>query len=228
MSNKNMKKVDYNNIAKDFSKSRKNMKWEEIDYFISSYLSYFENKNFLDVWCGSGRLLEQFSNSFDIEKINYLGIDLSSGMIDEAKLAYKNSDFLILDMTSIDKIQNKKFDFIFFIASFHHLQTMSERLEVLQKANNLLNKNWIIFMTNWYLNSSINDEKYKNDVIENSENEFWSVDYNIYFWEYARFYHCFSLIELNYLFKNNWFEIIENRAFETNKNFISIIKKIWD
>ena len=149
-------------------------------------------------------------------------------MIDEAKLAYKNSDFLILDMTSIDKIQNKKFDFIFFIASFHHLQTMSERLEVLQKANNLLNKNWIIFMTNWYLNSSINDEKYKNDVIENSENEFWSVDYNIYFWEYARFYHCFSLIELNYLFKNNWFEIIENRAFETNKNFISIIKKIWD
>jgi hypothetical protein len=27
--------VDYNNFAKTFSKSRKNMKWEEIDYFLS-------------------------------------------------------------------------------------------------------------------------------------------------------------------------------------------------
>ena len=44
-----MSKIDYDNIAKDFSKSRKNMKWEEIDYFISSYLGDFENKNFLDV-----------------------------------------------------------------------------------------------------------------------------------------------------------------------------------
>jgi len=223
-----MNKVDYNNIAKEFSNSRKNMKWEEIDYFISSYLSDFENKNFLDIWCWSGRLLEQFSNNFDIEKINYLWIDLSDGMIDEAKKIYKNKDFLLLDMTSIDKIENKKIDFIFFIASFHHLQTIEERLEVLQKAEKLLNKNGIIFMTNWYLNSSINDEKYKKDIIKNTENEFWSVDYNIYFSEYARFYHCFSLSELEHLFKNTWFEILENRAFETNKNFVSIIKKIWD
>jgi hypothetical protein len=27
--------VDYNNFAKTFSNSRKNMKWEEIDYFLS-------------------------------------------------------------------------------------------------------------------------------------------------------------------------------------------------
>jgi hypothetical protein len=27
--------VDYNNFAKTFSNSRKNMKWEEIDYFVS-------------------------------------------------------------------------------------------------------------------------------------------------------------------------------------------------
>lgn len=223
-----MKKVDYDNIASDFSKSRKNMKWEEIDYFISSYLSDFENKDFLDIWCGSGRLLEQFSNNFDIEKINYLWVDLSLGMIDEAKKSYKNNYFLVLDMTSIDKIESKKFDFIFFIASFHHLQTIEERIEVLQKAKNLLKKDWIIFMTNWYLNSSINDEKYKNDIIKNSENDFWSIDYNIYFWEYPRYYHCFSLAELNYLFEKTWFEIIENKAFETQKNFISIIKKIWD
>jgi hypothetical protein len=32
--------VDYNKFAKTFSESRKNMKWEEIDYF----LSFLENK----------------------------------------------------------------------------------------------------------------------------------------------------------------------------------------
>lgn len=223
-----MKKVDYDNIAADFSKSRKNMKWEEVNYFISSYLSDFENKDFLDIGCWSGRLLEQFWDNFDIEKINYLWLDLSALMIDEAKKSYKNKDFLVLDMLSIDQIKDRKFDFIFFIASFHHLQTINERIEVLQKAKNLLKNTWTIFMTNWYLNSPINDEKYKNDIIENSKNEFWSIDYNIYFWEYARFYHSFSLDELSYLFEKTWFRVVENRAFETQKNFISIIKKIWD
>jgi hypothetical protein len=31
---------------------------------------------------------------------------------------------------------------------------------------------------------------------------------------------------LEYLFKENNFDIIENRLFDTNKNFISIIKKV--
>jgi hypothetical protein len=32
--------VDYNNFAKEFAKSRKNMKWEEIDYFLTSSLAH--------------------------------------------------------------------------------------------------------------------------------------------------------------------------------------------
>ncbi len=223
-----MKKVNYDNIAKWFSDSRKKMKWEEIDYFISSYLSDFDNKNILDIWCWSGRLLEQFSQKFDINHIKYTWVDLSLWMINEAKKTYIDKEFLNLDMLDLDKIENQKYDFIFLIASFHHLQTIDERIEVLNKIKLLLKPDWKIFFTNWYLNSSLNNEKYKNDVIKNSENKFLSLDYNIYFWEYPRFYHCFTLEELNYLFKKTWFEIIENRCFETNKNFISIIKKIWD
>lgn len=223
-----MNKVDYDNIAKWFSDSRKKMKWEEIDYFISSYLNGFENKSFLDIWCWSGRLLEQFSQYFDINHIIYTWVDLSLWMINEAKKTYIDKEFLNLDMLDLDKIENQKYDFIFFIASFHHLQTIDERVETLIKIKSLLKSDWKIFFTNWYLNSKINSEIYDKDVILNSKNEFWSLDYNIYFWEYPRFYHCFTLEELNYLFKKTWFEIIENREFETKKNFISIIKKIWD
>jgi hypothetical protein len=37
-----MPKVDYNNISADFAKSRKNMKWEEIEYFLEKYSSFLE------------------------------------------------------------------------------------------------------------------------------------------------------------------------------------------
>jgi hypothetical protein len=37
-----MSKVDYNNISRDFAKSRKNMKWEEIEYFLEKYSTFLE------------------------------------------------------------------------------------------------------------------------------------------------------------------------------------------
>lgn len=217
--------VDYNKIAKWFSDSRKKMKWEEIDYFISSYLSDFEGKSFLDIWCGSGRLLEQFSNSFDLNKINYLWLDLSEEMLKHAKTNFQDKEFSNINMLDLDKLKWRKFDYIFFIASFHHLNNFEYRSEVLEKVKELLNKNWMIFMTNWALDSELNHEKYSKNIIDNSENKFWSLDYRIYFWEYPRYYHWFNLKELEFLFKENDFEIIENRLFDTKKNFVSIIQK---
>ncbi|MDD2871395.1 MAG: class I SAM-dependent methyltransferase [Candidatus Gracilibacteria bacterium] len=221
-------KVDYNNIAAGFSKSRKNMKWEEIDYFLEKYLTDTEGKSVLDIGCGSARLLEQFSNKFDINKINYIGIDLSSEMINQAKINFPNQKFSVLSMTDLDKLSGNKYDFIFFIASYHHLDDFNDRLQVLEKVGELLNENGIIFMTNWALDSEINQKKYNKDIIDNSKNNFGSTDYNIYFGEYARYYHCFSLDELEYIFKQNNFQILENRLFETQKNIISIIKKNMD
>jgi len=217
--------VDYNKIAKWFSNSRKKMKWEEIDYFISSYLTNFKWKSFLDIWCWSWRLLEQFSNSFDINKIDYLWLDLSSEMLKNAKDNFSEKEFRNINMIDINKLEWRKFDYIFFIASFHHLDNISDRINVLKKAKSLLKDNWIIFMTNWALDSDLNKEKYSKDIIENSLNEYGGLDYKIYFWEYPRYYHWFSLDELEYLFNETWFDIIENRLFDTNKNFISIIKK---
>lgn len=144
--------------------------------------------------------------------------------MEEAKNLHHNYTFLEVDMLNLYKIE-EKFDFIFFIASFHHLKNIEEREKVLDYTKNLLKENWIIFMTNWSLNSEINLEKYKSMVIDWSVNNFWSLDYNIKIWEFARFYHCFDLSELEYLFKNNDLEIIENRLFDNKKNYISILNK---
>jgi hypothetical protein len=76
------------------------------------------------------------------------------------------------------------------------------------------------------LSSELNKEKYNKSVIEKSENEFWAFDYSIKIWEYQRYYHGFSVQELEYLFQETWYEILENREFENQKNFVSVIKKI--
>lgn len=219
-----MPKVDYNNISRDFAKSRKNMKWEEIEYFLEKYSSFLGWKKILDVGCWSWRLLEHFK-SVDLINIDYTWIDASDWMIEEASQNFPGEKFLVWDMLNLDNVFTwENFDFIFFIASFHHLDSLENREKVLKSVKKLLKDDWIVFMTNWDLMSELNYEKYKNDVIKDSKNEFWSQDFNIKFWEYDRFYHSFSLEELNYLFQKCSFNIIENRLFDNKRNFVSILK----
>lgn len=213
--------VDYNDFAKTFSNSRKNMKWEEIEYFIS-FLSWKKDLKILDVWCGNARLLwELKKHQLDIS--DYLGVDLSSWLLEEAKNNHPENNFQELNMLDINTLHNN-YNVIFLIASFHHLDNLDNRLSVLRQIHNLLEDWWIVFMTNWSLNSNLNQDKYKSSMIEWSENDYGSTDYSIKIWTNHRYYHCFTLEELTYLFKQNNFEIIENREFDTKKNFISIIK----
>lgn len=216
--------LNYDPYAQTFSNSRKDLKWKEIDYFLDKYIR--PKKDFpsiLDVGCGNWRLLGLMSES-SITYLDYLWVDSSAWLLDEAKKDYPNKNFMLLDMKELDKI-DKKFSDIFFIASFHHLWTIEERLEVLKKAYLLLEPGWMIYFTNWSLESSINYMIYRGSKIPDSENEYWSKDFNIKIWEHTRFYHSFNLSELEFLFKEAWFEIIENREFENMKNFVSVIKK---
>jgi len=158
-------------------------------------------------------------------KFYYLWTDLCEWLIEEAKKLNPENDFLVVDMKNIDEISYKrKFDVIFLIASFHHLNNIEDREYVLNKLKTLLNPNWIIFMTNWALNSELNQKKYNSSIIPDSQNSFGSLDYDIKIWEFSRYYHCFSLEELDYLFKKTWFDVVENRLFDNKRNFVSIIK----
>jgi len=224
--------VDYNNIAKTFSQSRKNMKWEEIEYFLNT-LKPLPNPplsgegtrplNILDVWCGNGRFYWALQDSW-LEIKKYLWLDLSSWLLEEAKNIYSGVDFLEKNMLNILELDNW-WDHIFFIASFHHLENIKDRLSVMQQAYNILKPGWTIYLTNWALDSEFNVKKYSKAIIPNTQNEYWSQDYSIKIGDYMRYYHWFNLTELEYLFSEVWLEILENREFDTGKNIISIIKK---
>lgn len=219
------KKVDYNDFSKTFSNSRKSLKWPEIDYILSKY--DFNWKNILDIWCWSWRLLSNLLEK-NILIPKYFWVDSSSWMIAEAlkNNDFKNYDFFVSNMTEkFDFIWDFKFDFIFFIASYHHLDNLEDRILALNNVKTYLNDGWIIFLTNWALNSEILFEKYKDCIILNSKNQYESIDYDIKIWEFSRFYHCFSPKELKEIFTKTWFDVIENRLFDGGKNYISIIKK---
>ncbi len=71
---------DYNNFSHTFAKSRKNMKWEEIEYFMNFLQKVPVPKDLgtgtqikiLDIGCGSGRLINYLDKIIPNLDNNYL------------------------------------------------------------------------------------------------------------------------------------------------------------
>ncbi len=167
-----------------------------------------------------------YNNYFWSFPKGYLWIDLSQWLIGEAQKSFPLQEFRQGNMQDIEKIiWDKSFENIFLIASFHHLDTIEQRISVLSQVRNALVKWGKVYMTNWALESSINKEKYKWNYIKDSENKFGSKDFNIHFGQNDRYYHCFSLRELEYLASESNLKVVENRLFDTEKNSITILEK---
>jgi len=152
--------MSYDAFASTFSQSRKNLRWGELEYFVECIKKYSQDEkiSILDIGCGNGRFLDTLESAFpplsserrgvggEADKgsgvrghYSYFGIDASIGMIEEAQKLHPNHTFKVLDMNHLEKLSSgEKYQFIVFIASFHHLQTPEERKEVLGKAKKLL------------------------------------------------------------------------------------------
>jgi len=198
------------------------MRWPELEYFFLLWKQW----GILDIWCGNGRLLESYLSYFSVYPDTYIGIDLSADLIDEARKIHENAEFIIANMLEIESLlKGKKFSQVFLIASFHHLETLEEREDMMEKLYKLTQEGWHVYMTNWALESSLNKLKYAESKINGSSNSFNSSDFNIKIGEYCRFYHSFSLEELTYLAEKSWFKMVENREFEGGRNIITILQK---
>lgn len=215
--------VNYNNFAKSFAQSRKNMHWPELEYFFS--LMRKEDR-ILDIACGSGRLLQAYYHFFrDVPK-EYIWIDISEDLLSEAMKDFPKHRFFLWDMRLLTHtLWHMNFNAVFCIAWFHHLESIEDRERTLLEIHECLSEKGRVYMTNWSLHTSKNLKKYKNSQRGAQQDNFGSYDYDIKIWAYTRYYHSFSLSELQYLSEKTWFKILENRLFDTERNTITILEK---
>jgi tRNA (uracil-5-)-methyltransferase TRM9 len=202
--------MSYNAFAETFSNSRKNLHWPELEYIIED-IKNNSYKSILDIGCGNGRFLEEWEKLGYIPN-TYLWVDNSEGMILEARKLHPESHFEVIWMQDVTNTE-WSFDAIIFLASFHHLETQEERIEVLQDIKKLLSPNGRIYMTNWNLREQTRYEKSHRG----------NGDFDIKIGEYSRYYHGFTMTELEQLFKETRYSIIENRIFEGGRNFLSML-----
>lgn len=113
------------------------------DELEKAYLKKFikKNKAILDVGCGAGNLLNSFYN---LSK-NLTGVDVSQGMIKQAKKNYKKINFLVADALDeknfSKKIENKKFDLIFTKRCIQNILNKKKQLKVINFLGSKLKKN---------------------------------------------------------------------------------------
>lgn len=127
-----------------------------------------------------------------------------------------------LDMTKMS-FASGSFDVIVFIASFHHLESISDRTSVLHVAADILDQKGMLYMTNWYLLSPENKKRYQDSVEKHYEDG--SADFTIKIGKHSRFYHSFTVDSLDDLFKKTPMYIKKNELSQTGRNIYTIAKK---
>ena len=119
------------------------------------------------------------------------------------------------DMTALSE---ERFDVCYLLASYHHLETIAERESVLGALHGLLREDGgYVCLVNWHLLGERNYPKYQ-------ARETSPGDFRIKIGRYDRYYHGFTLAEIEGLARDAGYEILENRISEGDRNLVSILR----
>ena len=118
----------YNKSAKQMSKTHSDLNFWQPEF--EKFASLLPGKEVIDIGCGWGRDAQLFIKS----GYNYLGIDLSQKMIEQAKRLTPNAQFLKMNMYSLD-LPNHHFDGIWAVASLLHIpkKNLEEALKEIRR-----------------------------------------------------------------------------------------------
>lgn len=219
----NKVREDYNQIAEEFSATRV-YPWKDFEVL----LKYIKaGDNLLDIGCGNGRLNESLKD----KKIFYNGIDNSTNLVVKAQRKYPEQFFQVGDMLKLPFV-NQEFDVALAIAVFHHIPSFALRKEALLEAKRVLKPGGYLLMTNW----NLWQPKYRYLIIKNYLQKLFGIhdlDWADAFipWKspngalkQQRYYHAFTLKELNTLAAQTRFKIVEQ--YNTHHRAYNILS-VW-
>lgn len=212
----NIVKDGYEEIADDFSETRKKYLWPEL-LKLADVVK--DGDSILDAGCGNGRLIEALKN----KRIDYVGIDNGEKLTKLAREKYrflnyesriKNYEFLIGNILELDKLIDKKFDYVFCVAVLHHLPGEDLRLKALYNLKEKLADNGKIILTVWNL---WEQKKFRKLIFKSALFKFLGKNNadlgDILFKGFEskseRYYHAFTFCGLKSLFKKAGLNIIK-------------------
>lgn len=209
--------MDYNSFAGDFSKTRQ-APWKDWESFLPYLPPSFSA---LDLGCGNGRLYS-FLKNYGLK--HYLGVDLSTGLLSEARKKFPTLTFIQADMSLPLPIE-EKFDALFAIASFHHLKP-KEQLATLKQWKTYLRPGGQLFMTNWNLHQVRFWKEFLSSYLKGRPRWLHIPWKN----QVERTYYAFTLRRLKYLLKKAGFTLNlhaymkkgEKSSFLKGENLITI------
>lgn len=210
-------KTSYDLISSEFNHTRK-FTWSWVDNYIIDISNKNKHLNILDIGCGNGRLLN-YNKTLGINYNffhNFIGLDISFFQL---KNNTSKNELLQSNMIKIP-IKDNCIDHILFIASFHHLKTIKERIECLYELKRILtiNRNSSILLSVWSFNQPSKTKRKFNkygDIIVN-----WKMKTNQII---PRYYYIFEINEIKILL-DSVFNIIEHFWDCGNEIFILKLK----
>ncbi|OGD63889.1 hypothetical protein A2160_01520 [Candidatus Beckwithbacteria bacterium RBG_13_42_9] len=102
----------------------------------------------LDVGCGSGRLLSELKG----KRIEYVGIDFSSTLIEVAKKQFPQRKFLLRDIATVEGWKRLgQFDAVFCLGVLHHLPDREYQHDLLQQMFLHTKANGFLVISVWNL-----------------------------------------------------------------------------
>lgn len=131
--------ADYDAIAKPFSESRQDMHWSELDEMVARVKP---GSKVLDIGCGTGRLCAQLAS----KNVQYTGVDISQEQLNQAEQTCPTGEFWHATMTRLP-FEDQSTDYVFMIASLHHVIGKDERKKAAAEAIRVLKPGGTLFVT---------------------------------------------------------------------------------
>ena len=221
----------YDKEDKKYAETRKKF-WHEEKAILDIITPLFEEwkkVRVLEFWCGSGRFATLLNQNF-AGKFDYVWIDLSEELLSYASADNPNLTFFQWDITKLVRnFEQESFDLVVWTSSFQHIPTNKERSFLMKNFYRLLDYDGMLLMTNWSLSDWFIKKHWKivmkskflswlkfnkwssRDLMVPRTDENWKI--------YERFYHFFSLKELENLTTFSWLTLEMNTFIDKDGHF---------